>query len=306
MIEVKVIAHSINMTMGNTIITFLLTYPRIIHCELMTHRLLTKNTASSRAIPVSKMNQWVDENPYKPEKWWRNRKGMSAATYLDQEESETVDHYWELAKNDALWSAARLDGRKVHKQLVNRLTEPFQHIQCVVTATQWKNFFDLRMSTEAQPEIQELASKMFYFWYHGIPSPTKHHLPFITEKERDDCSDINVLYRVSAARCARVSYLYSDKPFTLEDDKKLATKLLESRHLSPFEHPAVAFPDKAMMGSYVSWCPYRKVIEGESGGDIVDNIPIWNPKQIRARIEELNRTGYYDDFDEQHQIALLQ
>jgi hypothetical protein len=138
-----------------------------------------------------------------------------------------------------------------HKQIVNRLLEPFAHINVVVTATEWDNFFKLRRHPDAQPEIHELANQMWHQMRLSIPVEREHHLPYTTWEDPDCLVDAEggpwgkPTFRswelISAARCARVSYRTHDgKWSTPEEDIPLALDLRADGHLSPFEHQATA------------------------------------------------------------------
>lgn len=144
-INAKIVADS-KSPQGHRITTFLLTYPRMIHSELMTHRLFSRNSASSRAIPFEKMATKVEEDPFIPLAWQRNHKGMQGNEY----ETEWIDiknceAQWLQARNDAVKNARFLNmDRDITKQLCNRLLEPFMWHTVLVTATEYDNFFNLR------------------------------------------------------------------------------------------------------------------------------------------------------------------
>lgn len=149
-ISAEIVADSIN-PQGNRITSFILTYPRFIHSELMTHRLFSRNAASSRAIPFNKMVQMVEEDPFIPIAWQKDHKGMQGTEYLTGEDEKTAILQWKRAAHQATVSARQLNNnhfgvRKdlVTKQLCNRLLEPFQWYTCLVTATEYDNFFELR------------------------------------------------------------------------------------------------------------------------------------------------------------------
>jgi thymidylate synthase ThyX len=83
MISAKIIADSISESeYGDRITTFELEYPRFIHGELMTHRLFSRNAASSRAIPINKMMDQVLTAPAMPVEWGLNKSGMQAEEML--------------------------------------------------------------------------------------------------------------------------------------------------------------------------------------------------------------------------------
>ena len=147
-INAQIVANSVN-PQGNKITTFLLTYPRFIHGELMTHRMFSRNSASSRAIPFKKMVEMVEEDPFIPIAWQKDHKGMQGSEYLtDKESINNCIAYWLECRDWAINGAKGLNDDKlegVTKQLCNRLLEPFMWHTVLVTATEWDNFFELRM-----------------------------------------------------------------------------------------------------------------------------------------------------------------
>jgi len=141
--KAQIIADSIN-PVGDRITTFILTYPRIIHSEFLTHRAFSKNSASSRAIPFEKMVKAVDENPFIPIAWQKDHRGMQGTEYFTDEESITLKEEWLEARNWACGQAEVLNARGATKQLCNRLLEPFMWHTVICTATDYFNFFELR------------------------------------------------------------------------------------------------------------------------------------------------------------------
>lgn len=143
-ISAKIVADSID-SRGNRITTFVLTYPRFIHAELLTHRLFSRNAASSRAIPFAKMVKDIQEDPFIPIAWQKDHKGMQGSEYFNiEEEIKIQNRKWLQGKDAAILIAKRLHENNVTKQLCNRLLEPFQWYTCLVTATEFDNFFELR------------------------------------------------------------------------------------------------------------------------------------------------------------------
>ena len=141
-INAQIVADSVN-PQGDRIITFLLTYPRFIHGELMTHRMFSRNSASSRAIPLKKMVKMVEEDPFIPIAWQKDHKGMQGNEYLDFNVPSCTGE-WLRARSQAVRFAKELNAHGVTKQLCNRLLEPFMWHTVLVTATEWDNFFELR------------------------------------------------------------------------------------------------------------------------------------------------------------------
>ena len=238
MIQAKVIAHSIANDIP--IVTLQLKYPRMIHEEFMTHRVFSRNASSSRAIPVAKMLDRVREEHATPIHWGRNQPGMQAEAELEGMEKEAAQGLWHTAAMSAASYAEGMTELNVHKQIANRLTEPFQHINVIVTATEWDNFFKLRDHKAAQPEIRELAQRIREAISNSNPNELKYgewHLPYLISSDKE--LNINDARLVSAARCARVSYVNHDNsdPDTYKDIA-LARRLIASGHFSPTEHQA--------------------------------------------------------------------
>ena len=281
----KIINQSKNVVNKSIITTWLLEFPRCILPEFLTHRLMSKNTASSRAIPVQKMLERTKDNPFIPHYWGKNKPGMSANQEIKNKSMAQLT--WTAALDSALYYSDYLSVLDVHKQLANRITEPFQYIQMVMTTTSDLNFFKLRCDPNAQPEIQELANLMVeakekYLDYHLL-EPGEWHLPFITDGEIYSYS-LSELLIVSCARCARVSYLLMDgTPSNFEKDLELANRLKNSGHFSPFEHAAVALPNNDMVGNFVGWMQYRKFIENEDSSDLLQVEQILTPAQAKEK-----------------------
>lgn len=258
------------------LITFQLRYPRFVHAELMTHRMFSRNASSSRAIPVEKMLENIQLFPAQPVEWGTNQKGMQAGEEVaDQETRDTAMTTWETAKQDAVRHANTLAQLGLHKQIANRLTEPFQFIDVLVSATEWGNWFNLRDHEDAQPEIRELARLMRLAMNQSAPANSIYHLPYLTEKERGhlDWKDSRM---VSTARCARVSYRNHDQSNPdLEKDLSLAHMLINSRHMSPTEHQAdldnkrngithLSYPDyEPWSNNFREWQQFRAHLEKE-------------------------------------------
>jgi thymidylate synthase ThyX len=220
-----------------------LNYPRFIHSEFMTHRMFSRNASSSRAIPVEKMIAAVSSSPAIPIHWGKNQAGMQAREELTEIEIDVVKSDWNYASKRMTEIATLMSEMDLHKQIVNRILEPFQWIKVIVTATEWDNFFKLRLHKDAQPEIQELARCMKIAVDESIPvelQPGEWHLPYVDLGDFDDSGDpIPEAIKCSVARCARVSYLNHDNSAPdISKDIALADMLLESGHMSPFEHIA--------------------------------------------------------------------
>lgn len=258
-ITAKVICDSIS-EQGVRLTTFEIEYPRFIHGEMMTHRSLSKNSSSSRAIPIQKMFDQINNNTATPLYWGVNKSGMQASEELDKKMSHWANTQWKYFKQDAIENAKTLlEHGNVHKQTVNRLTEPFQMMKVVITGTDWDNFFNLRIHKDAQPEICMLAYKMYKAMEESKPQKLlqgQYHLPYVCNSyELSEegfpiletlayCTEDNKLLsleqaiKISAASCASVSY--RTEGMTLEKADKIFDMLIKAEvvHSSPLEHCA--------------------------------------------------------------------
>ena len=268
-ITARIIANSISED-DVRLTTMELMYPRFIHAEFMTHRVFSRNASSSRAIPVAKMIEQVRTNPAVPIHFGKNQPGMQAREELTGEACREVKADWMFVASVAAEAAKRMAAQGAHKQVVNRILEPFQHIHVVVTATDWDNFFQLRAHDDAQPEIRELALQMRAAMNASTPVPMQFldwHLPYIQAHECQ-LHATDVLRKCSAARCARVSYLTHDGATpSIEKDLELFERLVGSVpiHASPTEHQAT--PAKWLTnlhGNFRGWVQHRKLIENRA------------------------------------------
>ena len=277
-IESEIIADSINTVTGKRITTFKLRYPRFIHSELMTHRMFSRNAASSRAIPVEKMVAAVRINTARPEYWGLAKKGMQAGAEVNNK-SEAL-HHWNRSATDAATYASVLSDFGLHKQIVNRVLEPFSHITVLVTATDYENFFKLRAHKDAQPEFQVLAFRMLEQYLNGTPEEKglgEWHIPY-----DEPGLDLSERLSTATARAARISYDNLDgSQSTPKGDKALHGKLAASGHWSPFEHCAQASINCDSNNFRGGWLQYREQIELEPEKDpnmltnLLENKPEW-------------------------------
>lgn len=264
-ITARVVTDSIS---NNTrLVTLNLRYPRFIHSELMTHRMFSRNASSGRATPFHKMKYGAA-----PIHWGKNFSGMQAKEEINEPvtvhnsiclEDPYVDkeQAWKFAERCAVAWAKAFSKAGYHKQIVNRLTEPFQFINVLVTSTEWDNFFNLREHDDAQPEIRELATVMKTAMAASSPKlldEGEWHLPFITKDDYHNFAGVSAksYAKISAARCARVSYNNHDNSDPIiKNDIELADRLLKAGHMSPFEHQATPMRllwDGAGL-AYTSW-----------------------------------------------------
>ncbi len=261
--EAKIILDSV-APCGKRLTTIQLTYPRFIHAEMMTHRDFSRNSASSRAIPIDKMIKMIEECPAAPINWGRNQKGMSAVSEID--DVEKARWQWNRGAKKAVLQAKRLKKLGLHKQIVNRVLEPYMWMTILITATEWDNFWKLRRHPDAQPEIHKIADMAYEAIQNSSPEKRDRHLPFIDGvEELRFPNEPTTLFMMSAARCARLSYLTQDGVRDYSRDIELAERLLNGSdgigHLSPFEHQGWPLNTELRSGNFVGWEQYRKVIE---------------------------------------------
>ena len=255
--DVKVIAKSI--CIDTPITTFQLKYPRFIHGELMTHRVFSRNASSSRAIPVRKLLAQVWNDPVVPIHWGANQAGMQAKGQLVGWRLAVAKFLWLGASKAACVFVWGLSKAGLHKQVANRILEPWQWMHTILTATDWDNFYELRCHPDAQPEIFQLATMMYAADVANRArqlSPGEWHLPYIKPDEFG--LDTEVLKKMSAARCARVSYLTHDgKEPNQEQDLALFDRLASGRpvHASPLEHQAT--PADGRYANFTNWKQFR-------------------------------------------------
>lgn len=293
-ITAKIIADSVNIACER-LTTFELEYPRFIHSEFMTHRMLSKNSASSRAIPIEAMHKHILDVPQYPSKWGKNNPGMQSKEEMSDEERELAIAYWDMAKYDALKHSKSLSNIKAHKQIANRITEPFMQMKVVVSGTEWANFFYLRNHEDADPTIADLAAKMWGA-YNGGNGPDlldsgEWHLPYIKTKRTaegltyysgDTEIPLDIARKISASCCAQVSYRRNDE--SIEKAENIFDRLISSEpmHASPVEHQATPidyssgytyYPDtweegvthisasgSLWSGNFRGWIQFRKLI----------------------------------------------
>lgn len=260
----KVIADSVNPA-DNRITTLVVRFPRFILAEFNTHRMFSRNAASSRAIPTKRIIDQVENDPVIPVYWGKNQSGMQAYAELSPSDQAVAETVWLQARDNAVFKAKEMLSLGVHKQIVNRLLEPWMKVSVLVTATEWKNFFKLRCHPAAQPEMQKLAYEIRDAIDASVPAflnPGEWHLPF-----GDRCDGLMVAdkLKVATARAARLSYETFDGEIDYQKDFGLHDTLASSGHWSPFEHSAMACSTDVVIGNYRGWNQYRKFFEGEAG-----------------------------------------
>lgn len=295
--SVKVLADSVS-PVGVRLTTMVVTFPRIVLAEFNTHRVLSRNSASSRAIPILKRIAAVWTDPFVPEAFGSNKAGMQAGEALTGLSNWIARSVWMGSCYFAIAAAWLMSKLKVHKQLANRLLEPFLWHAVIVTATEWDNFFALRCHPDAQPEIRRLAEMMRAEYETSTPREhSEWHLPLVDDFDDlvdawhdDQLGDLDlwrVLCLISIGRCARVSYLTHDGRRDPLADMELAVRLQASGHMSPFEHaarpltvedaqdivmkqmktcgsePPNVEPKDVFCGNFCGWLQYRKTLADE-------------------------------------------
>ena len=250
---------------GHRLTTFVLRFPRFVLPEFNTHRMFSRNASSSRAIPTTKLIQQLRDDPVEPVEWGRNQAGMQARDVLPAAEAAAAAAVWHEARESALRHAEQLRAIGVHKQIVNRVLEPWMWASVIVSATTYENFFTLRCHPDAQPEIKRLADLMRDAYRASTPTPKaagEWHLPFVRDVD-DLALPLDVQKKVSVARAARVSYLNHAGTRDIDADLVLHQRLLDAGHWSPFEHVAMATGDDAAFNNFVGWQAYRWQMEQE-------------------------------------------
>lgn len=265
MIEVKIIADSINE--GNRITTLQLRYHRFFHSEIMTHRMFSRSASSSRAIPINKVISQVWNFPAMPVYWGANISGMQAKSELSGKKLYLAKFTWITASKFACIFAYIFSKIGLHKQIGSRILEPWQYINVILTATEFDNFFHLRIHPDAQPEMQELATKIKEAMDASIPKELEFgewHLPYIMDYEKRQ-NDEDTVLKMSVARCARVSYCKHDgsRP-EIYEDIELYNRLVGSHpiHASPAEHQATpGYNPETFNKNFKGWIQYRDIVE---------------------------------------------
>lgn len=276
----KILLDSIGPS-GKRITTWELRFPRFVHAELMTHRLFSRNSASSRAIPNEKLISQVVEDPAMPVFWGRNQSGMQAREELVGDELKLAIDTWLQGRDEAVGLSRKLAVSGLHKQIANRVIEPWMFITVIVTATEFDNWFAQRDHPDAQPEIAWIAKDMHALYVKSGPQILdvgEWHLPLLAKQyDRGEAFDLEVkghsiedLKMIAVGRCARVSYLTHDGRRDIQADIDLAKKLRSQNpgHWSPFEHVAQAMERAEPSGNFIGWKQFRKEFANEHIGGI--------------------------------------
>lgn len=300
----KVIKDSITLD-GDRLTTFEVRFHRFVLAEFNTHRVLSRNSASSRAIPVQKQIDAVTADPAIPLAWPAEKKGMQGGEELESTDRTLARYRWRKALGSALESVHVLREIGLHKSVTNRLLEPFMWHTVIVTGTAWENFFAQRCSPLAQPEIRAVAELMKKEYEASSPTLLdlgEWHLPYVDDEtvaevvDRsgfigtvDPASDYpwDALCKISAARCARVSYLTHDGKRDLDADMDLYDRLVTANppHWSPLEHVATPDANNKQWESYEFWSERlnRQVTVRTAHLPVVGNLLGW--RSLRTEVE---------------------
>lgn len=308
-ISARVIADSVNAH-GNRLTTFIVTFPRMILAEFNTHRILSRNSASSRAIPFEKMVERVKDDPFIPIAWMKDHSGMQGSEYftdhdmVDENSNMSMPRYlqetWLASRNLAVRDATILSQCGLTKQICNRLLEPFMWHTVIVTGSEWENFFALRAHPAAEIHMQKLAEEMLYVYNVSVPKLLKAgewHIPFGGNMEVPRIQDLAAKFgdvvsingssdtsqidgekhdqyrvKIATARCARVSYLNYEGGDDYEADLKLHDRLAKMGHWSPFEHCARSMTKN----EHEMWNITTPImVDGQHDEFLTDNHPGW-------------------------------
>ena len=257
-ISAQVIADSITKE-GIRLTTFEIEVHRFVWSEFMTHRVFSRNSESSRAIPVKNRIQRTLENPAMPIHWGQNQPGMQADGEITPEKQAAAIAIWRACANDVARYAKALEEMQVHKQVVNRLLEPFAMNKAVFSATEMSNFIDLRLHKDADPHIYELARCINDARNASTPKlklRDEWHLPYA-----EDIADLETAIKVSASCCAQVSYRKLDT--SIEKALDIYNKLVNGKpvHASPFEHQATpAINPWIFRRNFKGWVQQREIL----------------------------------------------
>lgn len=295
-VDVKLLQHSYSPD-GISMYSFEVEIPRIILAEWNTHGMLNTNAQSSRAVPTKKLIEEVRRNPYMPSHWGKNQKGMQAYEECHSSvKSMPRESFWDICIHNACNNAQAFEEAGYHKQIANRVIEPYSHTKLVVSGTEWNNFFNLRIHKDAEPNIREMAIKIYEITrssagvrlYNG-----EWHLPYISQYRQEGSMryvfdnqyvSLSDAIRISLACVAQVSYRsLNTHPDAID---RIYDSLFPSNgepiHGSPAQHLATPFKEAWCKGTWQEgethrdrngyswsaqlrgWCQYRKLIPNEN------------------------------------------
>lgn len=272
-VTARVIAHS-RARHSPDLISLQVRFPWWLLPEMNTHRVFSRNYGSTRAIPITRLIEEAIHDPALPEVWTSHQPGMQGGSDLTHTQVACAEDQFFKARDAAISAVRVMKDLNIAKQNANRLLMPFIHVEGIVTATEWDNFFALRCHPDADPTMRALAEAMRDAIAGSVPAENDMHTPYVdaaawdwaheaTRLSLDPDALFKALAHVSAARCARVSYLNHDGSNPdIEKDLALAERLIESKHMSPFEHQAVAQPGE-WSRNFNGWRQHRAMLENQ-------------------------------------------
>ncbi len=270
-IYAKIICDSLHPNGDDRLTTIEVNFPRFILPQLNTHRVFSRNSASSRAVPLEKKIAEVLRNPVYPVRWGENKPGMQAGSELSESYARLAKQNWIKGLNYAVEVASTFKDLNIHKEIANRVLEPYLWHRVIVTSTDYSNMLNQRLHHDAQPEFVELAKCIDEALRYSIPSQFNMnknywHLPYLKEEDRH--LSIQTQRKISVARCARVSYLAHDGARSIDKDLKLFNKLVAAGipHLSPLEH--VATPSGESTSNFKNFKQLRYYYENNILGSL--------------------------------------
>lgn len=306
----KVIADSISVC-SNRLTSIEGRLPKFILAQLNTHKSLSKNASSSRAIPIKQCIREASSKETRaiPSKFGKAHPGMLATEWFEGDELELAQLRWEIAANRACNTAQSMLDEGMDKQATNRVLDSYIHSNVLITGTDdaWLNFFGLRLK-DADPTMEEFALKCLNAYNASVPdllTKKQWHLPYVdlTGVDVEHPAIMADVIKISISRCARVSYksFVDQKPSTLAEDLTRFELLLNSRHLSPFEH--IATPDESVVfnfttgrlesplmhrwGNFVGWHQYRQMIQGQRVAKLAEGFKVTKFKVVNKKVVEL-------------------
>lgn len=286
-IYAKVLADSINSS-GDRLTTFEIQLPKVFLAEFNTHRMLSKNFSSSRAIPNGRT---VEIESFEPTYYGKNQAGMEAS-HEEISDVATAKSVWASAVESSKETSRKLTELGLHKQWANRMNDWHIMAKGIVSGTEWANFLWLRNHSAAQPEFAELAKLIQEAFDSSKPqflSPGQYHLPYVKSELQgqfgqtfENSMTLEDAKKVSASACAQVSYRRLDE--SLEKALDIYNKLIgsERKHMSPFEHlgtpmttPTPFAPyergvthkdvnNKMWSANFQGWIQYRQTLDNHT------------------------------------------
>lgn len=317
--RVEVVCDSIYGPGSSRLTTIRVRMPRVVLAQLNTHGLLVRSAQSSRAVPTKKLISNAEMKRFVPWNVGKNKPGMQPGELLEASELVAFQRRWNIAAGEAIATAEYFHRAGVHKEIANRVLEPFMFVDVVITATEWTNFLALRTAGDTQGEHAFLAKAIYLALIGSTPKQVREgewHLPFIGPEDEEfarlmvqrnsyraqyPTPNIKIeamtwtLARWSAARCARVSYLLLDKPEkpTPEDDDSTWEKLNgHPKHATPMGHAAIAGdPLPGQRSQLKGWTQMRKLIRGEH----IDQFRP-DPAEVRRWVREIPEEVFTGDW----------